>query len=167
MEILCSQSYAKNMGLYGERVGTFSCITKSPEIAQNVVSQLKIIIRQIYSSPPLFGARIVHLVLSNPELRREWEDCLGIMSGRIKKMRQLLRSSLEQKKTPGNWEHITRQIGMFSFLGINREQALSLVKNNHIYMLESSRISMAGLNEKNMEYFVSSLHNVLTNQNKL
>jgi len=164
MEILVSQSYAKNMGLYGERVGTFSILSPSQEVAEILVSQLKIIIRQLYSSPQLYGARIVHLVLSHPDLKREWQDCLNVMSGRIRSMRNLLRNSLEEKGTPGTWDHITKQIGMFSYLGITKEQAQKLVNEYHIYLLETGRISMAGLNEHNMEYFVTALHNVLTSR---
>jgi len=165
LDVLCSQSYSKNIGLYGERIGTFSIVTPSPEIATRITSQLKIIVRQLYSNPPLFGARIVHLVLSDPDLKREWYDCLKVMSGRIMRMRELLRHSLEEKGTPGTWDHITNQIGMFSYLGIKKEQAQKLVNNYHIYMLDSGRISMAGLNEHVMEYFVESLHSVLTEDN--
>jgi len=159
-EMFVSQSYAKNMGLYGERIGSFSCLT-STDSASIIVSQLKIIIRQLYSSPPLFGARIVHMVLSDPDLRREWQDCLTIMSSRIREMRILLRTSLE-KNTPGTWGHITSQIGMFSYLGITKEQAQRLVKEFHIYLLDSGRISMPGLNERNIDYVVNALHRVIT-----
>jgi len=167
LEVLCSQSYAKNMGLYGERVGTFSCVTASSQLATNVLSQLKIIVRQLYSNPPLFGARIVQIVLSDVILKQEWYENLRKMSSRIISMRQKLRQSLEEKGTPGDWSHITRQIGMFSYLGISKEQVQRLTKEFHIYLLDSGRISMAGLNENNVAYFANAMHDVVTQSSKL
>jgi aspartate aminotransferase len=70
--VMLAQSFAKNMGLYGERVGLFSINTASAEEAKRVDSQLKILIRPIYSSPPLSGSRIAHEVMANPELRKQW-----------------------------------------------------------------------------------------------
>lgn len=46
-------------------------------------------------------------------------DCIKTMSSRIIKMREALRNYLEEMKTPGTWEHITKQIGMFSYTGLN------------------------------------------------
>jgi len=164
---LCAQSYAKNMGLYSERIGSFSVVTENPTEASNVQSQLKIIIRTLYSNPPIYGARLVSKILSDPILKQEWFDNLKTMSGRIIRMRSLLRSSLEAKGTPGDWSHITRQIGMFSFLGITKEQAQRLVKEYHIYLLDSGRISMAGLNDRVLEYFANAVHEVVSNTGKL
>ena len=70
--ICLSQSFAKNMGLYGERIGSFSIITDSQKEKAVVDSQLKILIRPMYSNPPMNGARIASYVLSNPELNKEW-----------------------------------------------------------------------------------------------
>jgi len=155
------------MGLYGERIGTFSIVTSSPQIATNVTSQLKIIVRTHYSNPPLHGARIVSTILSDPSLKQEWHECLNIMSGRIMKMRDLLRSSLENKGTPGDWSHVTSQIGMFSYLGIKKEQVQRLIKEYHIYMLDSGRISMAGVNERNLNYIVDAIHEVVSNTGRI
>lgn len=123
-----TQSFAKNMGLYGERIGMVHAICSMPEEAEAVLSQLKIVARRMYSSPPLHGARIVARVLGNERNRQQWQEELKSVSERIKQTRQLLRNGLEQKQAPGSWEHITDQIGMFSYTGLTRErQALLAV----------------------------------------
>jgi aspartate aminotransferase len=110
---LC-QSFAKNMGLYGERVGAFSLTTTSPEEKARVDSQLKIIIRPMYSNPPLHGARIANTILSNQELYTQWESEVKGMADRIIGMREKLYNALTHDlKTPGEWGHIKSQIGMF------------------------------------------------------
>lgn len=72
----------------------------------------------MYSNPPVHGARIVAFVLKNKHLCDDWKDCIKKMSGRIISMRALLREHLETLGTPGSWDHITEQIGMFSYTGL-------------------------------------------------
>ena len=113
-----TQSFAKNLGLYGERVGMVHAVCASPKEAEAVLSQIKIVARRAYSNPPLHGARILARVLRCKELRRQWEEELHAVACRIKRVRGLLREGLEKKKTPGPWHHITDQIGMFSYTGL-------------------------------------------------
>ena len=114
MEYFIAQSFAKNFGLYGERIGYIHVKCNSKEATSAVLSQLKILIRQAYSSPPRHGAAIVYKLLTNPALKAQWLGELGFMSKRILDMRSALRAALEAKGTPGTWNHITDQIGMFS-----------------------------------------------------
>lgn len=83
------------------------------------------------------------------------------MADRIHEMRHLLRKGLEDKGTPGKWNHITDQIGMFSFTGLTKGQCELLIKERHIYLLKSGRISMAGLNKGNIDYMVQSMDAVV------
>jgi len=116
---MVAQSFAKNFGLYGERIGALHIVTSNKDVATRVMSQLKLVIRAMYSSPPLHGARIVARILKNPEWRAEWEAELKEVAGRIVKMRSLLKSELNNLKVSGNWDHITNQIGMFTYTGMN------------------------------------------------
>ena len=141
-QMVVAQSYAKNMGLYGERAGAFHVVTASDKSAEKVLSQLKMVIRPMYSSPPKHGALLVHKILNNESLYKKWTDELAKVSQRIIEMRGLLRSELERLKTPGNWEHITNQIGMFSYTGIPEKVCENLIDNLHVYMLKNGRISM-------------------------
>ncbi|KAI9572917.1 pyridoxal phosphate-dependent transferase [Boletus coccyginus] len=154
---LC-QSFAKNMGLYGERVGAFSLTTTSEEEKKRVESQLKIIVRPMYSNPPLHGAHIANTILSDPQLYQEWESEVKGMADRIINMREKLFELLTNGfRTPGSWGHIKSQIGMFSFTGLQTEQCKALAEKAHVYMTMDGRISMAGLNSSNIEYFAQSV----------
>ncbi|XP_025832027.1 aspartate aminotransferase, cytoplasmic [Agrilus planipennis] len=164
-ELFCAQSFAKNFGLYNERVGNLACVLKSPESVAPVKSQITWTIRGMYSNPPNHGARIVAYVLSNPKLYEEWRDNIRAMSSRIIEMRKALRSTLETLVTPGNWEHITTQIGMFSYTGLNANQSEHMVKKYHIYMLRSGRISMCGLTSSNVEYVANAIKETLNDVN--
>ncbi|KAL2761101.1 hypothetical protein ACRALDRAFT_1027013 [Sodiomyces alcalophilus JCM 7366] len=161
IELVIAQSFAKNFGLYGERAGCFHVVTDSPDTATRIGSQLAILQRSEISSPPLYGARIASIVLNDPALFAEWEDNLREMSGRIIAMRTALRAKLEELGTPGTWNHITDQIGMFSFTGLNEAQVLKLREESHVYMTKNGRISMAGLNSKNIDYFARAVDKVV------
>jgi aspartate aminotransferase len=155
-QIILCQSFAKNFGLYGERVGLLSMVTQSAEETERVNSQMKRIVRAMYSNPPIHGARIVDTVLSDPVLRAQWREECKHMADRIKQMRVLLREKLEAG-TGSPWQHITDQIGMFCFTGLDQTQVLRLREEFHIYCTEDGRFSMAGINVKNIDYLASSV----------
>jgi aspartate aminotransferase len=156
-QVALCQSFAKNLGLYGERAGTFSMITSSPDEKERVVSQLKRVIRPLYSSPPLHPAQLVATILGDPELYAQWLGEVKKMADRIIDMREKLYNRLVELKTPGSWEHIKSQIGMFSFTGLSPEQVDNLGKYAHIWMTRDGRISMAGLNDHNIDYFAENV----------
>ncbi|KAL1599456.1 putative secondary metabolism biosynthetic enzyme [Paraconiothyrium brasiliense] len=126
IEAAVCTSFAKNMGLYGERVGLVNFITQTPEAAIAVESKLAQLTRVEISNPPAFGARIVAAVLGDDELRAEWFRNLSTMSGRIAEMRQRLYDALVRLKTPGDWERIIQQKGMFCILGLPLARVLQL-----------------------------------------
>jgi len=161
MEFFITQSFAKNFGLYGERIGYVHVCCSDKDRADAVLSQLKLVVRPMYSSPPMHGAHLVNRVLSNPKLKQQWLDELTLMSDRIVKMRAAVRSALEAKGTPGKWNHITDQIGMFSYTGLTEPQCERLLSEFHIYLLKSGRISMAGINEGNVQRFAECVDKVV------
>ena len=164
-EMCVAQSFAKNLGLYGERAGCFHFITSpsadAVDTVSRVASQLAILQRSEISNPPAYGARIASLVLNDEKLFAEWEANLRTMSGRIIDMRKALRAKLEVLGTPGSWNHITDQIGMFSFTGLTAKQVLRIREEAHVYMTKNGRISMAGLNSKNVEYVAQAVDKVV------
>eukprot|EP01113_Clastostelium_recurvatum_P006494 TRINITY_DN1292_c0_g1_i1.p1 TRINITY_DN1292_c0_g1~~TRINITY_DN1292_c0_g1_i1.p1 ORF type:complete len:441 (+),score=116.37 TRINITY_DN1292_c0_g1_i1:26-1348(+) len=163
VEFMAAQSYSKNFGLYGERIGALNVVTSSPEAAKAVLSQVKLYARAMYSNPPVHGARIVAKVLSDPALYKEWITELKQMSGRIIHMREELFNALKARGTPGDWSHIKKQIGMFTFTGLRPEQVQVMTQKYRIYMLDNGRISMAGLNSKNVAYVADAIHDAVTN----
>jgi aspartate aminotransferase len=164
-ELVIAQSFAKNFGLYGERAGCFHFVASpssdAASITTRVASQLAILQRSEISNPPIYGARIASIVLNDDALFAEWQENLRTMSGRIIAMRKALRSKLEELGTPGQWNHITDQIGMFSFTGLNETQVLKLRSDAHIYMTKNGRISMAGLNTRNVDYVAKAVDKVV------
>lgn len=164
LEMFVSQSYAKNLGLYGERVGALSVVfaegTASASMSA-VRSQLKLIARTMYSSPPVHGAKIVAEILSHPQLYEEWKTDLRKMSARISTMRTMLRARLEQNGCPGKWEHITQQIGMFSYTRLTKEQVLYMREKRHVYMTNNGRMSMAGLTDDSVDYVADAMRDAI------
>lgn len=162
-ELLICQSYAKNFGLYGQRAGCLTFVLKNADAVARVSSQLAKLQRSEISNPPIYGARIVSKVLNDPDLYAEWVENLKTMSGRISNMRKALYDKLIEYKTPGTWEHIINQIGMFSFTGLKVSQVKILKEKYHIYLTDNGRISMAGLSTSNVEYFADAVNYVVRN----
>lgn len=138
--MLVCQSFAKNAGLYNERVGALHVVASTKEEADRVKSQLSVLQRSEISNPPAYGARLVAMILTEPELFAAWKKDVQTMSGRIIRMRELLFDALETKyKTPApagrkDWNHIKEQIGMFSFTGLTPDQTKRLVEEYSVYL---------------------------------
>jgi len=162
-EFFLAQSFSKNLGLYCERAGCASVATKSPQAAKACLSQLCGVIRPMYSNPPAHGARIVKAVLGDAENFAAWKGEMKEMSARISGMRAALRQKVEALKTPGTWNHITDQIGMFTFTGLTREMVEVMINKHHIYMLSNGRISMAGVSSGNVDYIAAAINDVVVN----
>lgn len=124
------------------------------------MSQLKILIRGMYSSPPIHGSRIVASILGDAGLRAEWLAEVKEMADRIISVRQSLRSNLQKQGSSRQWQHITDQIGMFCYTGMTPEQVDRITKEFSIYLTRDGRISMAGVTTKNVEYLAEAMHTV-------
>uniref|UniRef100_A0A182U304 Aspartate aminotransferase n=1 Tax=Anopheles melas TaxID=34690 RepID=A0A182U304_9DIPT len=159
-QIALAQSFAKNMGLYGERAGAFSLVTGSKDEADRTMSQIKILIRPMYSNPPIHGARLVTEILGDKPLRQEWLGDVKLMADRIISVRSSLRNNLKELGSSRNWSHITDQIGMFCFTGMNQQQCERLSKEFSVYLTKDGRISMAGVTSKNVGYLAEAIHAV-------
>jgi len=162
MHPLIACSFAKNMGLYGERIGALHVVCPTISAANSTISQLKIEARAMYSNPPLFGAQVALKVMTVPELKSLWEEELRGMAERIQSMRQSLRQLLEDKVPEQTWHHVTDQIGMFSYTGLTKEQVYHCAEHGAVFMLDTGRISMAGLNEHNLEHVAKAMANSIS-----
>jgi len=163
LEFLVAQSYSKNLGLYGERVGALNVVTKDSETAGRVLSQLKRLARAIWSNPPVHGARIVSEVVGNPDLFKEWEGEMELMSGRIKNVRKVLRENLEKRNPDKDWSFITSQIGMFTYTGCTVPQVENMTNKWHVYMTKDGRISLAGLSVAKCEWLADAIDDSVRN----
>lgn len=155
---LC-QSFAKNMGLYGERTGSVSIVTESAEHSKAIESQLKKLIRPIYSNPPIHGSRIVETIFSNEALLGEWLQDLDAVVGRLNVVRDKLYHKLD--KTNYNWDHLLRQRGMFIYTGLSAEQVIELREKYSVYATEDGRFSISGVNENNVDYLADAINKVI------
>lgn len=161
LNFFVSTSFSKSFSLYGERVGALSVVCESSDEAARVLSQLKRVIRTNYSNPPTFGAQVVAMVLTTPALRRQWEEELGTMRLRIKQMRGALVDQLKAAGVTQDLSFITRQKGMFSYSGLNKEQMQRLRSEFGVYGVDSGRICVAALNSKNIGAVVKAIRAVM------
>jgi len=158
--ILCT-SCSKNFGLYRERIGAVSVVAADKKTVEIARSVLLSVVRSIYSMPPAHGAIIVSHILDSAELTALWHQELATMRNRINDYRQLIIDKLAAEGVQQDFSFITKQHGMFSFLGINKAQIDRLRSEFSIYMVGSSRVSIAGLNHSNIDYFAKSVAAVL------
>jgi aspartate aminotransferase len=171
MEFAVAQSFSKNFGLYGERVGALHVVARSPDSAAKVEAKLKKIQRAEITSTPSFGAKIVATIVQDATLREQWHQDMRTMSGRLQDMRKRLHAELIKRSTPGNWDHLLtdvglrsinppsllariglhvglltgftlQQIGMFSMTGLSPEQVANLRDKFHVYLLPSGRLAV-------------------------
>jgi aspartate/tyrosine/aromatic aminotransferase len=156
-EFLTATSFAKNFGLYGERVGTLSIVSKDEISAKKAGSYIKQLIRGNYSNPPRHGAEIITEILSSEKPKKMWCIELSNMCDRLKEMRHTLATGLQAKATHFDWTFLNKQVGFFSYCGLNETQVHSLIKNYGIYMPSNGRINIAGLNGHNMNYVIDAL----------
>ena len=158
---LIASSFSKSMSLYRERVGALTVITGSPEEAKHVQIQVKRVIRTLYSNPASHGAQVAALILTDPELRDEWENEVKEMRERIHSMRHLFVKSLENAGVDRDFSFILRQKGMFSYSGLSRDIVLRLRKEFGLYMVDSGRICVAAMNENNVPIIARAIAGVL------
>ncbi|XP_076045136.1 aspartate aminotransferase, cytoplasmic-like isoform X2 [Oratosquilla oratoria] len=162
LEMIATQSFAKNFGLYNDCIGNLVLIVKDPAVITPVRSQFTLLVRGAYSNPPNHGARIVARILNDDALFADWKGAIRIMSDRFKEMRAGLKERLIKLGTPGTWEHITNQTGMLSFTGLSAEQVKYLAEKYHIYMLLDGQVNICGLTTHNLDYVAEAIHDAVT-----
>jgi aromatic-amino-acid transaminase len=161
MDFLVATSFSKSFSLYGERVGALSVVCESKDEAARVLSRLKVLIRGNYSNPPTHGAQVVSMVLNTPALRKLWEDELAGMRVRIKRMREALVQRLAEAGVKQDMSFILRQKGMFSYSGLSAAQMQRLRSEFGVYGIDSGRICVAALNERNLGPVVAAITKVI------
>ncbi|KAI0559362.1 aspartate aminotransferase [Gracilaria domingensis] len=159
-KIVLAQSFSKNFGLYGQRVGCLSVMTDSEQETKAINSQLKIIARPMYSNPPIAGVRLVEEILNCDDLQSIWRSEMKGMAERIISMRSRLRQHLIELGNEHDWDHIVNQHGMFCFSGLSKEQVDRLRDEFSVYLTANGRISMAGVTSDNVDYLADAIHHV-------
>ena len=160
-ELIVSSSCSKNFGLYRDRVGALSVLSADAASCAVIRSQLSYIARTIYSMPPDHGAAIVGTVLGDASLTTKWHAELAEMRQRLSDMRALINDALQDKATDHDFSHLVRATGMFCFLGISPTQVDALRQDFGVYIVNSSRINIAGVTPDNVDYLAASIAAVL------
>ena len=159
--MLISSSFSKSFSLYGERVGALTVLTTDAAQSPKVLSQLKRLARTTYSNPPTHGAKLVDLVLNQAHYFTQWDHELCQMRERIQQMRQQLVARLKAHGVRQNMDFILEQKGMFSYSGLSQAQAQKLRDEHAIYILDTGRICVAALNEKNIDTVAAAIAQVV------
>jgi aspartate/tyrosine/aromatic aminotransferase len=156
-EMIVATSCSKNFGLYRDRVGTLSFLARDTASRDVIYSQVNNLVRTIYSVPPDHGAAVVSLILNDDARRSAWVMELEEMRERLQDMRHLLNDALIQQAPDHDFSHLVRATGMFCFLGITVEQVARLKQDFGVYMVDSSRINVAGITPQNVSYVAASI----------
>ena len=159
-ELIIAASCSKNMGLYRERTGITLFVCRDADNAEALLSQAAVAARRVYSMPPAHGAILAGKVLSDPALTASWQQELEGMCSRINFLRSALVKELAAQ-CDRDFSFIANEKGMFSFLGLTKEQALRLRSEHSVYMLDSSRINVAGINARNVAPLAKAVASVL------
>ncbi|NKB38485.1 MAG: aminotransferase class I/II-fold pyridoxal phosphate-dependent enzyme [Gammaproteobacteria bacterium] len=160
-EMLIAYSCSKNFGLYRERTGAIIVLGKNTEAAEASSSHITNIARQMYSLPPAYGAALVKIILQDAKLYQNWKLELDEMRERINGLRVTFADALNERGAGTDFSFIKNQYGMFSFLGISKEQIQRLRDEYSIYLVGSSRINVAGISQKNIAYLSDAIVSVL------
>lgn len=161
LEFLVCSSFSKNFGLYQDRIGALHVVAKNADEASRILSNLKVIVRTNYSNPPALGSAIVKTILADKDLTQLWEEELYEMCTRIRSMRTAFVEGLAAAGVPGDFDFIRQQFGMFSFSGLSTEAVQKLRSDFAIYIVDSGRINVAGLNPSNIDYTCQAINAVL------
>ena len=160
-ELIVVSSCSKNFGLYRERVGAVSVVSENKDIADLTLANISNLARGIYSMPPDHGAAIVGHILTNQDLHDLWEAEVKQIRDRLNSIRTLFVKKMKENNASQDFSFIGREKGMFSFLGIDKDQIIRLREEFHIYMVESGRVNLAGVNEINVDRVTKSIIKVL------
>lgn len=157
LEFAVASSYSKNFGLYSERVAALFVVSQNEETSRRILSQLKFFARTTYSNPPQHGAAIVTHILSNPELKHEWTCEVDMMRHRIENLRKQFVQGLQTQQNSQDFSYLLNRIGMFCFLGLEKEKVSKLREEYGIYMTADGRINLAGLSQRNLNYVIEAI----------
>ncbi len=162
LTFLVANSFSKNLSFYGERCGGLSVVCASADEAEGVLGQLKAVVRRIYSSPPMHGGQITSDVLNDTQLCAVWEQEVADMRQRIAFVRKQAHEQLRTKVPDYDSSYFVKQCGMFTYTGLSSAQLVALRDRHGVYIIDSGRISVPGLNTRNLEYFTDAMADVLS-----
>lgn len=161
LSFLVSNSFSKTFSLYGERCGGLSIVCSDADEASRALGQMERVVRRSYSSPPIYGGQIIATVLLDSELQSLWVSEVAAMRERIIAMRRMLRDTLTTLRPGRDFDYLLKQRGMFSYTGLTRESVTDLRTRAGIYLVETGRLCLTGLNAANVQRIASEIAKVI------
>ena len=155
--VLIAASCSKNFGIYRERTGILMAIARNEDERDLTQQNLSYLNRQNFSFPPDHGARVVTMILTDPELRADWEAELEITRRSMLDLRQQLASELRRLSNSDRFDFLATHRGMFSRLGTTPEKVEKLRADHGIYMVGDSRMNIAGLNANSVPILAKAI----------
>ncbi|CRM79609.1 Aspartate aminotransferase [Pseudomonas sp. 25 R 14] len=162
-EVLITSSCSKNFGLYSDRVGSLIVCAHDAEKLLDVRSQLAFIARNLWSTPPDHGAAVVATILGDTELKQLWSAEVEGMRSRIAQLRSGLVEALVPHGLAERFAHVGVQRGMFSYTGLSAEQVKQLREKHSVYMVNSGRANVAGIDETRLGLLAEAIADVCRN----
>ncbi|WP_422630731.1 amino acid aminotransferase [Pseudomonas mucidolens] len=159
-EVLITSSCSKNFGLYSDRVGALIVCADTAEKLLDVRSQLAFIARNLWSTPPDHGAAVVATILGDAALKQLWSTEVEAMRSRIAQLRSGLVEALAPHGLSERFAHIGVQRGMFSYTGLNAGQVQQLREKHSVYMVNSGRANVAGIDETRLGLLAEAIADV-------
>lgn len=159
-EVILAASCSKNFGIYRERTGILFTISENEKIKNISSNTLAFLNRQNFSFPPDHGGKLVTLILKNEELKSSWIKELNEMRLNMLDIRKSLAEELRKKSQSNRFDFLETHRGMFSLLGATKDQVLSMREKHAIYMIEDSRVNIAGLNKKRLSNLAGAIIDV-------
>jgi len=156
-EMMLGFSASKNFGLYRERAGVAMAVAGKKADADIVFSQMANVIRGSFSQSPDHGAEIVRVIMADEQLREEWEGELEQMRNRVLTLRTNLANSLRKASNSDEFDFIQVHRGMFSLLGLPLEAIQKLKREKGVYVLDDSRVNIAGIPEHDTDTLAKAI----------
>ncbi len=156
-EMLIAASCSKNFGLYRDRVGVALALSRTPEDAAKTKANLAALNRLNYSFPPDHGAKLVEIILGDPELRADWAAELEAMRHSMLGLRSGLAEALRRATNSDRFDFVADHRGMFSLIGASPDQVARLRAEHGVYMVGDSRINVAGLPAQGLDRLAAAI----------
>ena len=160
-EMLVAASCSKNFGLYRDRVGCAMAVCDSANKHAVVTRNLAVLNRMNYSFAPDHGAAVVGIILADADLRAMWEEELTQMRETMLNIRTDLADELRRQCNTDRFDFIAEHRGMFSRLGLSKDEVEALREEHGMYVVGDSRINIAGLSGGRHVPFAAAVAKVL------
>ena len=162
-ELLIASSSSKNFAIYRDRAGVAITLSKNEKISRALGGKLKNLAGTNYSMPPDHGAAVVRTILSDSELKTSWLSELDEMRERVHMIRRDLSLELRNQTNSSRFDFLAEQAGMFSLIGLTKDEILRLKDEKAIYIVDDGRINIAGLRTQDITKFAGAVREIISN----